>query len=510
MKKIAGFITFLLGKQDARNAAVINTALSSAGKALGYVRTLLTAYLFGASAFVDAYYVASGAVAFISGTIERSVEAAVIPKLVQNDGDTAASLFAFTTRAALAVIIALFLLISLFPGQFIHIFARAFDPARLSMAGGMVKYILPWGIASVIMSLLAAWANCQNRFSVPSIVYSLSNVFVISALLLLYPVFREKALPISQSAGFAVLACLMWLAVGGAPLRARTRVEPRLRRSVGRDALFSMAWSGAVFIYSVVDRYFASSLPTGNVSAISYAQLIFQHPVGIIGSALTIYFVRASEAAKSEKDSGPLLFTTLFMAWSYFLPAAILLATLAAPIIKLLLGYGAFDARAVALTAPCLAVTALGLPILICNMVIGKYALAEGKLRALVIWSYIGVAGNVILDWLLVGPFGAPGLCAATTIMWHVSTLCLMAAFAPRILKQLIKSLWPQAAIVAVWATPLYFATREGVVLPILLGAAAGLAHLLLCEKAGLFGRIPERWRIGAIVKALLGRLTRK
>lgn len=510
MKKIAGFITFLLGKQDARNAAVINTALSSAGKALGYVRTLLTAYLFGASAFVDAYYVASGAIAFIAGTIERSVEAAVIPKLVQNDGDTAASLFAFTARAALAAVTALFLIISVFPGQFIYIFARAFDPARLSMAGGMVKYILPWGAASIIMSMLAAWANCQNRFSVSSIVYSLSNVFVISALLLLYPVFRETALPVSQSVGFVILAFLMWFAVGGAPLRARTRVRPELRRSVGSDALFSMVWSGAVFIYSVVDRYFASSLPAGNVSAISYAQLIFQHPVGVIGSALTIYFVRASEAAKSKKNSDSLLFTTLFMAWSYFLPAAILLAVLAAPIIKLLLGYGAFDARAVALTAPCLAVTALGLPILICNMVIGKYALAEGKLRALVIWSYIGVTGNVILDWLLVGPFGAPGLCAATTIMWHVSTLCLMAAFAPPVLKQLVKSLWLQAVIVAAWAVPLYFVTREGILRPILLGAAAGLGHMLLCEKTGLFGQIPERWRLSSIVTAILGRLGRQ
>lgn len=509
MKKITGLITFLLGKQDARNAAVINTALSSAGKALGYVRTLLTAYLFGASAFVDAYYVAAGAVAFIAGTIERSVEAAVIPKLVQNDGDTAASLFAVTARTVLVVIAALFLLIAILPGQFIYIFARTFDPARLSMAGSMVKYILPWGAASIIMGMLAAWANCQSRFSVSSIVYSLSNVFVISALLLLYPALGRTALPVSQSAGFVVLAFLMWFAVGGAPLRARRRVEPELRRSVGRDALFSMVWSGAVFIYSVVDRYFASSLPTGNVSAISYAQLIFQHPVGVIGSALTIYFVRASEAAKSEKDSCQLLFTTLFMTWSYFLPAAILLAALATPIIKLLLGYGAFDARAVALTAPCLAVTALGLPILICNMVIGKYALADGKLRTLVIWSYIGVAGNVILDWLLVGRFGAPGLCAATTIMWHVSTLCLMAAFAPPILKKLAKTLWLQAVIVAAWAVPLYFVTREGVVLPILLGTAVGLAHMLLCEKTGLFGHIPERWRLTAVTGALWRRLTR-
>lgn len=509
MKKIADFTAFLLGKQNARNAAVINAALSSAGKALGYARTLLAAYLFGASAFVDAYYVASGSIAFIAGTIERSMEAAIIPKLVQNSEDTASSLFAVTAHAVLAIIAVLFMLILIFPGQFISVFARTFDQERLAYASRMVVYILPWGAASIAMSLLAAWANYQNRFSAPSIVYSLSNVFVILALLLLYPVLREMALPVSQSAGFVILAFLMWLAVGGAPLRTRTPVEPRLKLAVGRDALFSMVWSGSVFIYTVVDRYFASSLPVGNVSAISYAQLIFQHPVGVMGPAFTIYFVRASEAAQSKQESDSLFFTTLFMVWSYFFPAAVLLLLLANPTVKLLLGYGAFDARAVALTAPCLAVTALGLPILMCNMIVGKYALSIGKLKTLVIWSYVGVAGNVILDWLLVKPFGAPGLCAATSIMWYASTLCLMTLFAPEVLKKLVKTLWIQAAIVAVWAFPLYFVTREGLFVPLLLGATVGFAHICLCEKFGMFAGIPERWRPAAIVKALLRRVAR-
>lgn len=509
MGKIAGLAAFLLGKQNARNAAVINAGLSSASRVLGYVRTLVIAYLFGTSAFVDAYCVASGAIGLISGTVERSVEAAVIPKLIQNDVDTANSLYATAARAVLAVMAALFLIILSLPGQFIAIFASTFDPQRLALAAGMVKYIVPWGMASVIMSTLASWANYKNRFSAPGVVYSLSNIFCISALFLLYPLLKETALPVSQSVGFVILMVLMWFAVGGAPLKARTNVKPELRRAVGRDALFSMVWSGSIFIYSVVDRYFASSLPVGNVSAISYAQLIFNHPLGFIGSALTIYFVRASEAAKVKKDSDALLFTTLFMACSYFLPAAILLSLLAAPVIKLLLGYGAFNAHAVALTAPCLAVTALGLPVMACNMVVGKYALAENKLRPLVIWSYIGVIGNVILNWLLVKRFGAPGLCAATSIMWHVSTLGLMALLAPETLKKLAKSLLLQIIMIAAWATPLSLITREGVLLPILLGATIGLAHILLCEKAGLFTQIPERWRFTSIVRALRSKLVK-
>lgn len=504
--KTTGLIAFLLGKQGARNAAVINTALSSAGKILGYGRTLLAAYLFGTSAFIDAYYVASGSLAFITGTLERSMEAAVMPKLIQNGEAEAASLFAAAARALIMIIALICLLIAVFPRGFILLFARTLDPARAACAAEVVRWILPWAAASVVMSIFAAWANYRGRFSAPSAVYALSNIFVISALLLLYPFLKERALPASQSAGYLTLALLMGLAVDRVPLSAGAGRGSELKRSAAADALLSMVWSGSVFIYSIVDRYFASSLPVGNVSAISYAQLIFQHPLGVMGAAFTIYFVRAAHAAGSKKESEYLFFTTLFIAWSYFFPAAVLLFLLAGPVVKLLLGYGAFDAAAVALTSPCLAFTALGLPVLMCNMVVGKQALAVGRLRTLVVWSYVGVAGNALLDWFLVKPFGAPGLCAATSLMWYATTACLMLSFAPGVLKELAKTVWPQVLVAAAWAFPLYFVSREGVLTPLLLGAAAGAAHLFFCEKFGLFKRIPERWRLSAIIRAIYSR----
>lgn len=509
-KRAADIISFVLGRQSARNAAIINTALSSAGKVLGYARTLVAAYLFGVSSFLDAYYVAAGSIAFVCGMLERSMEAAVMPKLVGSDEAAASSLFALAARAIAVIIVSLSLLIFIFPRQFILLFVRTLDPQRIAYAAHIARWLLPWGIASVAMSLFSVWANYRNRFSAPSAIYALSNTFFIAALLLLYPFMRETALPASQSAGFVILAVLMWLAVGGVPLRPKQRVGAELKKAAVSDALFSMVWSGSIFIYALVDRYFASSLSVGNVSAISYAQLIFQHPLGVMGAAFTIYFVRASEAAKSPKEGESLFFTALFMAWSYFVPVAILLFILAGPLIKLLLGYGAFDARAVALTAPCLAATALGLPILMCNMVVGKYALANGRLKALVVWSYVGVVGNAALDWLFVKPFGAPGLCAATSIMWYISTLCLMAHFAPSVLIKLARAVWIQVVIAAAWALPLYFVTRNGVALPLLMGAAAGAAHILLCEKFGVFERIPRQWRVSTVLTAFYRRIFRR
>lgn len=304
-----------------------------------------------------------------------------------------------------------------------------------------------------------------------------------------------------------MLALCLWYIFRDMPLRPRHQVPTALLRRTGLDILYCIANTGAVFIYTLVDRYFASSLPVGNVAAISYAQLLFSQPVGFMSSAMSIYLVRASETVKVKKQGEVQLFTTLFMAWSYFLPAALLLAALAGPVVRLLLGYGAFDARAIALTSPCLAVMALGIPILVWNMVMGKYAQALGRLRLLAVWSYLGVIGNFFLDWAFVKPFGAPGLCAATVIMWTASTVFFMVMLAPATIMKLVRSLALQTVIAIAWALPLWLISAHGLLLPLAAGAITGTLHILLCDKFGLFSQIPENWRPLPVSKGLCGKI---
>ena len=498
----------MLGRHSARNATIITTALTIAGKCLGYVRTLLVAYFFGASLFVDAYYVAFGAITFLTGTIQGTVESAVLPKMIQNDETTARDLIGWVVSALAIVMGCASLLLLLFPQQYVRIFASTFDETRLFHAGNMVKWILPYALANLGIGILSIWGNYRQRFTVASTVLVFSNVLSIPALFVLHPLIGNYALPAFQSLSFSLLALCMWYIFRDMPLRPRHKVSGRLLRRTGRDILYCVANTGAVFIYTLIDRYFASSLPVGNVAAISYAQLLFSQPMGFMGSAMSIYLVRASEAVKTQKEGEAQLFTTLYMAWSYFLPAALLLSALARPVVSLLLGYGAFDAKAVAITSPCLAVMALGIPILVWNMLMGKYAQALGRLRLLATWSYLGVIGNFFLDWAFVKPFGAPGLCAATVIMWTASTVFFMVMLAPAAIAKLLRSLLTQTVIAVVWAVPLWFFSRFGTLPPLAAGVVIGLLHIILSDRFGLFDPIPENWRPLPVVKGLCGKIT--
>ena len=500
----------LLGKQSARSATMITTLLTFVSKALGYVRTLLVAYFFGATAFVDAYYVTFGAVTFLTGTIQGTVESAVMPKLVQHDEETARDLLGWVVRMLIIVLGIVTILLLIFPGQYIRIFASTFDEERLMHAGLMVKWVLPYALAMLGIYILSIWGNYKERFAIYATILVFSNVISIPSLLILRPLIGRYALPAFQSLSFSFLALCMWYTLRDMPLRPRHKVSAALLKRTCLDMFYCLAGSGAVFIYSLVDRYFASSLPAGNVSAISYAQLIFSQPMSFVVPAMSIYLVRASSEVEQSKEAGEQqLFTTMFMAWSYFFPMAVILALLSDPVVKLLLGYGAFDTKAVALTSPCLAATAIGLPILVWNAIVGKYGQALGKQRLFAIWSYIGLVGNYFLDGVFVRPYGATGLCVATTIMWGVSTLFFITMLAPVIILRLVKKLLLQTAVVIAWAIPLYLVSLHGLLLPLSAGALLFLMHMLMCERLGLFAPIPMHWRPIPLMISFLSRKTK-
>jgi putative peptidoglycan lipid II flippase len=351
--------------------------------------------------------------------------------------------------------------------------------------------------------ILSIWGNYKERFAIYATILVFSNVISIPSLLILRPLIGRYALPAFQSLSFSFLALCMWYTLRDMPLRPKHKVPAALLKRACLDMFYCLAGSGAAFIYSLVDRYFASSLPAGNVSAISYAQLIYDQPVSFVAPIMSIYLVRASaEVKESKKNGDEQLFTTMFMSWSYFFPIGVIIAILSEPIIKLLLGYGAFDAKAISATAPCLMMLVVALPVKLWNSIVARYGQALGKQRLFAIWSYIGLVGNYFLDAAFVKPFGATGLCAATTIMLCASTMFFIIMLAPATVIKLIKDVALQIVIAVVWSIPLYFISSHGTFLPLVVGILIFILHVLLCEKFGIFDKIPQQWRPMQLISA--------
>jgi peptidoglycan biosynthesis protein MviN/MurJ (putative lipid II flippase) len=169
-------------------------------------------------------------------------------------------------------------------------------------------------------------------------------------------------------------------------------------------------------------------------------------------------------------------------------------------VVKLLLGYGAFDARAVALTAPCMAASAWAPPLQMWNLILARYARACGRLKTILALCWSMLVLNAFLDWLFVPHWGAPGLCVATGLTSGGSALIYSLLLVRPCLPEVFGGIWKGTAAFAACAL-LVPAARLSPLWAVVGEACALGVYFLLGERLGFFEQVPEAWRPVALVR---------
>lgn len=509
MKGPGSLFQGLTRSRSALGSSVVMTGLNGLSKALGYGRVVLMAVLFGASAGMDAYYVAVGAVGLLAATFQSSLESAVLPLLAQaeregRDSDLMASIF----RAVILLSLPALLAMGLFARPFVRLFAYHFDAERLRWASVMIVLLLPFGAVTILQGLLTAWSNHRGRYALTSVALGGVNLLYIPLIALLGTIWGVYGIALAQSLSFAAAVGLLWRLCGGLPLRLKGPLPWDLLKKAAADSLLCVGLVGAGSLYSATDRFFASALPAGSVSAISYGAIVFGLPLSFAAQPLLIYLTRSSKTEASGTSAKGQLQAALAIGWGYFVPCGAALAAAALPLVNLVLAYGAFDARAASLTASCLAALAVALPFALCRTVLYRHIQSIGKLRLFVLWSYLSVGFNIALDWYLAPRLGAPGICLATSLIWIVTTLFFLIRLTPDLLLRLAPSAAAQMLLALAWALPVSLFLK-GTFLPLAVTALAAAGHLALCQKLGLFAAMPASWRPLDLAGLLLSRVTR-
>ncbi len=408
MKGPGSLLQGLTRSRSALGSSVVMTGLNGLSKALGYGRVVLMAVLFGASAGMDAYYVAVGAVGLLAATFQNALESAVLPHLAQperegRDSDLMASIF----RAVILLSLPALLAMGLFARPFVRLFAYHFEAERLRLASVMILLLLPFGAVTILQGLLTAWSNHRGRYALTSVALGGVNLLYIPLIALLGTIWGVYGIALAQSLSFAAAAGLLWRLCGGLPLRLKGPLPWDLLKRAAADSLLCVGLVGAGSLYSATDRFFASALPAGSVSAISYGAIVFGLPLSFAAQPLLIYLTRSSKTEASGTSAKGQLQAALAIGWGYFVPCGAALAAASLPLLNLVLAYGAFDARAASLTASCLAALAVALPFALCRTVLYRHIQSIGKLRLFVLWSYLSVGFNIALDWYLAPPSGS-------------------------------------------------------------------------------------------------------
>ena len=168
-----------------------------------------------------------------------------------------------------------------------------------------------------------------------------------------------------------------------------------------------------------MSRFVGLSLNESAVALLNLATRLMELPIGVFAVAVTtvIFPLISRHAAAGDWASLASAYRKgMRLILVINIPAAVGLAVLATPIVRVLFQRGAFDAAATESMQPVLIVSALGLPVLaFVNLVLRAFYAQKDTatpVRA-ALYSFIV---NLSLSFALMGPFGTVGLAIAGNV----------------------------------------------------------------------------------------------
>lgn len=500
--------------RSGKAAALGALSLTCLGKILGYIRTLITATLFGAGAAMDVFHVTTGVADLLVGTTRLSVETALLPELsrLRNEQDVGSeqALMAVSLWICMGLSLAYAAAFLLFPGKIMNLFAFGFRDDRVQLGSLMLVLLIPFLFVSALYGMITTWALHSGKLTLPSLVESLYNPIAIPLLLILAPIYGALALPLSLSLGWAARLGIMVFAMKRVPWKWEEVPWVSLGR-VGRSALFCVGMIAAGSLYQITDRFFASLLPVGTVAALGYAAFIYVLPIALLDNPLQIFLARSSRIAVEAPEQGPHAVERMVrVGFYYFLPLGLGVAAMARPLVSLAFGYGAFTDQATVLAGQCLSGYAVALAFALGGAVLWRYAQSRGKLKEVMLVGYVTVLLNVLFDWFFAKIWGAPGIALATSLVTviglFVNSRFLLPAGAGGRLAGLSLRLLPWSLA---WAFPVYGLAGISTFGALFAGGAGLLANWLLLERLTLFADVPPEWMPRVLAREALSILKR-
>ena len=399
-------------------------------RALGFVRDMAIAWLFGAGMVADAFFVAFRIPSTLRELLgEGALSAAFIPAFARTtarDGQGAAWALASKVLGTLAVVLAVVSLTGVLLAPWVvQILAPGFAavPGKLALTAGLLRIMFPYiflvGLAALFMAIL----NSLGHFLAPALSPTVLNLVMIASALLVAPVVSQPVIPIAVAVvvgGIGQLAIQVPAAVA-CGWRPAMRVAPRdpAVREIGRLMLPGVAGLAVTQINVFVGTLLASWLAEGSVAAMTYAFRLVQFPIGVVGVAIATGALPVMATAVARDAMGEMkraLRDSLRLAIFLAVPAMVGLISFAVPVVAVLFERGAFTRPVTLLTAAILCAYAVGLAFYIGNRILAPAFYAMRDTWTPVSTGMVAVGVNIGASVLLMGSLGAVGLALATAI----------------------------------------------------------------------------------------------
>lgn len=409
-------------------------------RVVGFLRDMVVAHIFGATAGIDAFLLAFKIPNFMRRLFaEGAFSQAFVPVLSEYKScrsQAEVKLLIDRVFGGLGLVLLLVTLVGIISAPLlVKLFAPGFDTqdSRFPLACHLLQITFPYILFISLTAFAAGVQNAYGKFAMPAFTPVLLNVSLILAGYFFSRYFAQGVEALAWGVLFAGVVQLLFQIpflkrLDLLPTPRLNWQDPGVKRIL---TLMTPALIGAsvMQINLLVDTIFASFLPVGSLTWLYYSDRLLEFPIGIFGVALaTVVLPHLSHeyAQKSHTRFSASLDWALRWILLIGVPATIGLTMTAGPLLATLFQYGKFTPFDVVMAARSLIALSLGLVCFLAVKVLVSAFYARQNTKLPVKVAIFAMLANVVFNALLIGPLAHAGLALASTLSSVCNVLILL------------------------------------------------------------------------------------
>lgn len=417
-------------------AGLVVTGAFFVSRVLGWLRTVVIAYLFGARPDLDAYFAAfripDAIFQLVAAGALSSALIPVLSGLVANAEEARAwRVVSTVVNLMLLALLGLSVVVAIAAPAIIPVITPGFDAVQTELTVRLSRIMLLSPALLALGAVATSVLNTMGRFGASAVAPIFYNVAIILGAVFLSPFMGVEGLAIGVVVGsLAHLAIQLPQLLGRIGFSYDFRLD--LDDPAARQALLLMVpraiGLGASQITFIVNTTLASVAGAGAIVAYNVAFTVLQIPIGIIGVPLGVVLLPSMSRALATgavQDYGRLVVRSLRLLLYVMLFLTAVGMVLRRQAVTLLFNYGRFDERAIDLTANTLLFFLVGLAAHSLIAILARAFYADKDTRTPVIAAVLAVVVNVVVSVLTFGSLGLSGLALGIAVGAWVEAVLL-------------------------------------------------------------------------------------
>ena len=382
----------------------------------GFIRDVLMAYFLGASIIAEAFIIAfSIPNLFRRIFAEGAFTSAFLPMLSKRIKNRKKFLeFSSETFSILFFILTLLIIIAevIMPILIVSTAGGFLENEKFDISVYYARLMFPYIFFISLTTFFGSILNTINKFSLTSSLPVILNIFLIFSMILAEFLKKDIGIFIVFSVPLAGILQLIivWYAIKVNNFKI-TLSFPKVTKDVKflvKTAIPTALAAGVIQINLLAGRQIASFFD-GAIAWLTYADRLYQLPLGVIGIAMgTVLLPNLSKKISQSKiiEAKELITKSLSISFLFSIPSTVALILIPYKIIEILFERGQFSSIDTIATGNALWIYATGLPAFILQKIISTIFFAESNTKTPFKCALVSMFLNILISILLIPYFG--------------------------------------------------------------------------------------------------------